>query len=805
MPEQFGIWLRTLLLITGLVLQTGWLHAPALESNQAELISSAPGGLPADSWSDSPSLSNDGRLTAFVSLASNLTAGDSNQAADVFVYDRQAGETRRVSLGSQGEQGNGWSYQPAISGDGSSLAFTSLARNWVDSPYQNPAGQASVYWHDLASGETRRISQAPDGSPANGWSGWASISADGQLVAYASLASNLTEEKTTAVQAIYLYDQSSYSNQRVSLGPLAGQALHWSYLPAISGDGRFVAYLAQPDSDRSRQEGAELRLLVYDRISRLTQTLDLDNDGTPLRLLASRPALSNDGSVLAFAALKNGKAGVYLYRLSDGQPSLVAGSQLDGPARLRFALDPGGQTLIYLESNETRDTYLLRYDLTSGKTQRLGGLQASGRQTSEATQPALSNGGQAIAFTAGGPSNGLAGVYLLEDPNAASPAGSITGWVTDSSGRPLAGVRVGDSAGHIASTDRLGIFRLPGRASGSASRYSLTIAPGKKGYSFSPVEHRVTIRAGEVGASGLGFTASPDEMLESARADMGMPYSLGRGCPSPFRECGGPFSGFYSGDCTDLVLDAYRKGLEINLQFALELDFQANPQHYYRWRNARSSQDMWRYFAYTGQLLAPQEPYLPGDIVFFDWEADGEMDHVAVISEVNSKGYPRKMIDATGKIEENPGGLATELEWQRYHDQHTYGHARWQGLIAPASLRDPAPDWLLVAVDGPGVTAQLAGTQGDGLPANSLVSDLVTGQLVSINAPLNGSGWYFLEVSSPAGGSYQLGVQTIQAREITSAAAYERQLAAGASEIIAIQVQDKDGKLIISLPGLGPG
>ncbi len=843
MFTRTGIWLRTCLLITGLAIQAGLWRAPNPQALPAELISQGRDGSAANGWSDSPALSYDGRLAAFVSLAGNLTGDDSNQAADVFVFDRRSGETRRVSVGSHGEQGDGWSYQPALSGDGSSLAFTSLARNWEDGSVKNPPGQASVYLHDLASGQTRRISQAPDGSAANGWSGWASISADGRWVAYASLASNLTGEQTNGVQSIYLYDRASQTNRRIApdiqdgqghaplydlvCGPAVrllpgfqtsfaaldcpGEGLHirWSYLPAISGDGRFIAYLSQLAGITGGQAaGPGLQLMLYDRISGQTRAIDTHNLAVPISVLASRPALSGDGSILAFAGMQNNRAGVYTYQLSDGAISLAPGSQLASPGRLRFTLEPNGQALIYLAANENRAADLVRYDLASGHSRRLGRLSAAGRRTSEATQPAISAGGQTIAYAAGSQpdqaANPLSGIFLLDDPGAAISPGSVTGWVSDPAGRPLAGVRVSDNAGRSVLTDQSGRFSLPGRSAGASGRYSLTLAPSKKGFSFSPPERRVTIQDAASGANSLNFIANPEALLEAARADLGMPYNLGRGCPSPFRECGGPFSGFYSGDCTDLVLDAFREGLEINLQFALELDFQANPYHYYRWRNARSSQDMWRYFAYSGQLLAPQVPYLPGDIVFFDWEGDGEMDHVSIISEVNSKGYPRKMIDATGVIEENPGGLATELEWRHYHDQHTYGHARWQGLSARSfPVSNQSPDWLLVAVDGPAVTVRLTGAEDQALSPGSLLSDLGTGRLLSVNDPLNGSGWYFVEVSSLAGGSYQFGAQAIQSGQITDATAFERRLAAGESEIIAIQVQQDRGKLTFKLTGPG--
>ena len=66
------------------------------------------------------------------------------------------------------------------------------------------------------------------------------------------------------------------------------------------------------------------------------------------------------------------------------------------------------------------------------------------------------------------------------------------------------------------------------------------------------------------------------------------------------------------------------------------------PSHYYRWRNARNTQDMWRFFAYNGMILPNTELYQVGDIVFFDWEADGIVDHVSIISEINTRGHPKK-------------------------------------------------------------------------------------------------------------------------------------------------------------------
>src|SRR5207244_1451712 len=81
--------------------------------------------------SSHPSISADGRYVAFQSYATNLVLGDDNGYIDVFVRDRQTGQTTRVSVDSAGLQGNDYSDSPSISADGSYVAFHAAASNLV--------------------------------------------------------------------------------------------------------------------------------------------------------------------------------------------------------------------------------------------------------------------------------------------------------------------------------------------------------------------------------------------------------------------------------------------------------------------------------------------------------------------------------------------------------------------------------------------------------------------------------------------------------------------------------------------------
>ena len=96
-----------------------------------ELVSVATGGTPANDSSGLPAISPDGRFVAFTSLASNLVTGDTNEDYDVFVHDRQTGQTQRVNVSSGGAQANRISLAAAISGDGRFVAFLSQALNLV--------------------------------------------------------------------------------------------------------------------------------------------------------------------------------------------------------------------------------------------------------------------------------------------------------------------------------------------------------------------------------------------------------------------------------------------------------------------------------------------------------------------------------------------------------------------------------------------------------------------------------------------------------------------------------------------------
>ena len=100
-------------------------------------------------------ISASGRYVTFESAASNLVAGDTNAFRDIFVRDRQSGTTERISLDTAGAQSNTLSQWAAIAGDGGSVAFQSAASNLVAG---DTNGAMDIFVRHRQSATTERVS-----------------------------------------------------------------------------------------------------------------------------------------------------------------------------------------------------------------------------------------------------------------------------------------------------------------------------------------------------------------------------------------------------------------------------------------------------------------------------------------------------------------------------------------------------------------------------------------------------------------------------------------------------------------------
>ncbi|MBI2899166.1 MAG: hypothetical protein HYY17_03215 [Planctomycetes bacterium] len=198
------------------------------------------GGAQANGWSDMPAASGDGRYVVFHSSASNLVSGDGNGTIDVFVRDRQAGTTVRASVATGGGEGNSKSWFASISANGRYVAFVSEASNLV---WGDTNGVEDVFMRDLLTGVTARVSVGPNGAQGNARStGVPAISADGRYVSFLSEASNLVPNDTNGTLDAFVHDRQTGETARVSVATGGLQANGGSVATSISADGRVVAF-----------------------------------------------------------------------------------------------------------------------------------------------------------------------------------------------------------------------------------------------------------------------------------------------------------------------------------------------------------------------------------------------------------------------------------------------------------------------------------------------------------------------------------------------------------------------------------
>jgi Tol biopolymer transport system component len=157
-----------------------------------------------------------------------------DNCSDVFVHDRQTGETTRVSVASDGGQGNGGSYSPSISADGYHVAFYSGASNLVGG---DTNGWWDIFVHDRQTGEITRVSVASNGTQGDSWSSSPSISADGRYVTFDSIASNLVSGDTNDMYDVFVHDRGASGPYAISghVSDAAGNPLADVTISAYSG------------------------------------------------------------------------------------------------------------------------------------------------------------------------------------------------------------------------------------------------------------------------------------------------------------------------------------------------------------------------------------------------------------------------------------------------------------------------------------------------------------------------------------------------------------------------------------------
>ena len=255
--------------------------------------------------STGPAISADGRFVSFDSLASNLDPDDTGPIViqDVFVRDVQAGMTTVASRasGADGARGNDFSGFSSISGNGRLVTFVSDATNLHP---DDGDSTSDVFLRSLDADTTTLVSRAdgPDGDKGNGTSFPGAISAHGRFVAFSSTASNLDSDDTDAIEDVFVRDLQMHMTTLVSRGTAGEKGNASSFEPAISADGRFVAFTSNASNLHPADTDLTEDVFVRDLQTSTTTLVSRASgaDGPKANLASFTPAISADGRFVAF-------------------------------------------------------------------------------------------------------------------------------------------------------------------------------------------------------------------------------------------------------------------------------------------------------------------------------------------------------------------------------------------------------------------------------------------------------------------------------------------------------------------------
>jgi Tol biopolymer transport system component len=367
------------------------------------------------------SISADGRYVAFSSYASTVVAGDTNGASDVFVRDLSTGQTTRVSVASDGSQGNGDSSDPVLSADGRIVVFRSSASHF------DGLMTGGLFVHDRQNGQTARANIGSNGTIAIVSSTPSSftLSASGRYVAFASLSSNIVVGDTNDRLDVFVRDLHSGVTTRESVASNGAEGEYDSDEPSLSGDGRFVAFVSRAGNLAPGDTNGADDVFVRDRLTGQTTRVSVATTGAQSTLHSDGPNLSESGRYVVFSSQEalvpgdtNGTTDIFVHDRQTAETTRVsvssAGAESSAGISFQFygRLSATGRYVAFttdaagLVGGDTPNSYdVFLHDRVTAQTTRVSvtsaGAPGTGPTlpiTTGAWAPSISADGRSIAF-----------------------------------------------------------------------------------------------------------------------------------------------------------------------------------------------------------------------------------------------------------------------------------------------------------------------------------------------------------------------------------------------------------------------
>ncbi|KAB2865374.1 MAG: hypothetical protein F9K46_03835, partial [Anaerolineae bacterium] len=232
-------------------------------------------------------ISTDGRYLLFFSGTGNL-----------YVHDRQEDSTILASVSNSGTLANDPVMYGTLTDNGRYVAFytyTALVPADTNNTYD-------VYLRDLQANTTSRISVATDGTQGDNYSMMATISESGNVVVFMSLASNLVPDDTNAVTDIFVRDLITNTTSRISVSSAGQQGYGDKLVGDVSTDGRFVTFLAEGGGLDPDILGAPPQIYWLDRVTGEIQLISRYTNGLVGVEQRAPASISDDGRFVAFGS-----------------------------------------------------------------------------------------------------------------------------------------------------------------------------------------------------------------------------------------------------------------------------------------------------------------------------------------------------------------------------------------------------------------------------------------------------------------------------------------------------------------------
>ena len=231
------------------------------QTGEISLVSVADAGGPAIGGA-LPSISADGRYIVFAGLSTGLPGGNPNASSDIYLYDRQTRQTERVSVSTNGVAGNQESVFGMPSADGRYVVFYGSATNLVPG---DTNGSEDVFVRDRLTGRTTRVSVGANGVQGNGGSWRPAMSADGRFIAFNSEATNLVPNDTNGAIDVFVRDVWTGQTTRVSVASDGTESNDSSQVTGMSADGRFIVMLSDASNLVADDTNGVTDVFVHDR------------------------------------------------------------------------------------------------------------------------------------------------------------------------------------------------------------------------------------------------------------------------------------------------------------------------------------------------------------------------------------------------------------------------------------------------------------------------------------------------------------------------------------------------------------